>query len=597
MTDSIHRRRLDSLVETTAARIVEQALHDGLGVADLPGMKLRWYRIGETRAVRRSADEVGTDAPTTTEANVYVYDRIGGSLGVNAKQFAADLEEINADVIHLRVNSVGGAVFDGKAIMNTLRAHPARVIGHVDGIAASAATVVLMGSDEIVVEPGGELMVHKATTTADGDDDILGTATKWIRRQSEDLAELYAQRSGRSADEWMEMMTAETWFYGQEAVTVGLADRAETLTRPTYDDPEVEERMRRRHSLAEYRFQGRIDAGAPGIVRKAHAGRGSRSRHNGVTAEIRDAGKLRRHANGQGMVRRSAPAGVTTMARCSAPDGQIQRRTVEHRGREMYQTDGYFTVYGRGYEMWDMYGPYQEEVVQGAGAVSLAGKPDTNFLINHTGLALARTGGPWNGNRGTLELTEQDVGGWHRAYLNPDNIHVQGLVQGIDGGIITEMSFAFLIELGEWNEDFTVYRILRYNIDRGDVSAVNFGASPHTNITARAADLLDELEQLPAGAIAEAVRRLGARVGDYERILREADPGRLARIAEPALAAHVDAARVDMDDPEVAAAVNRIVDPEAILDPPDTKVIDSTPGGGPTVAGYEALLKQISGPS
>ncbi len=623
MTESIHRRRLTHLVASHTERIVEQALADGVGVADLPGMKLRWYKIGETRAAGFEP-EPGVDGEvgrvrTTTETNVYVYDSIGGSLGVTASQFARDLEEVDADVIHLRINSPGGSVNDAKAIMNTLRAHPARVISHVDGLAASAATVVLMAGDEIVMEPGGEAMVHFASTTADGDHTVIGAVTDWIKRQSEDIAELYAQHSGRTADEWMELMAAETWFYGHEAVEAGLADRAETLTRGEFDDPEVTERMRKRHFTGHFRYRNRVEAGAPNTAKRLTSavggGHASRSRRAGVTSEVRDAAKLRRHAASGGMVHRSAPAGVTTMARRSAPDGGIQRRSVEFRGREMVETDGFFTVYGRGYEMWDMYGPYVEEVVDGAGRQTIAGKPDTCFLINHTGIALARTGGPWNQNRGTLFLEEQDRGGWHRAYLNPENMHVQTLVQGMDGGIITEMSFAFMITEGVWNDDFTVFQIRAYDIDRGDVSAVNFGASPHTNITARAAELLDELEQLPAGAIVEASRRLAHRVDQYQRVLGEADPGRLARIVEPALAEVADSrgatAGVDpllsdlatrygdafarIGDADLPPAQREPAEPDEDdnhqgENPPD---VDNTTPGGSTVATFEALLKTL----
>jgi ATP-dependent protease ClpP protease subunit/phage head maturation protease len=599
MTDSIHRRRLDHLRADLKRRTLEQALEDGLSVPEMADMELRWYRIGETRSVRRSADEPGGPDPVTTEANVYVYEAIGGSMGVTASRFAQELEGIDADVIHLRINSGGGSVNDAKAIMNSLRAHPARVISHVDGLAASAATIVLMAGDEVVVEPGGELMVHFASTTADGDHTVLGPVSDWIKRQSQDVAEMYAQRSGKTAEEWMDLMAAETWFYGAEAVEAGLADRAETLSRTDFDADGMTERMSRRHETRHFQFPSRVQAGAPAFVRRELVGASASAtrRRAGVTSEVRDAARLRQHAARGGTVHRSAPAGVTTMRRESAPDGAIQRRSVQFRGREMIQTDGFFTVYGRGYTMWDMYGPYVEQVSTGAGDLSLRSHPDTCFLINHTGLALARTGGPWNNNRGTLNLEERSEGGWHTGYLNPDNVYVQALSQGIDGGVITEMSFAFMIEVGEWNDDFTVFNIHRYNIDRGDVSAVNFGASPHTNITARAADLLDELEQLPAGAVMEAVRRLGARVGEFERVMSEADPERLARIAESA-----QRSVPDRPGPFEGDAFRAELDRIGITDPDgDAPVspapVDTATAGGSTVAGYEALLRQIKGPS
>lgn len=607
-TEPIHRRRMQDLIDSTGARLVEQATEDGVAVAELPGMRLRWYHIGQTRAAEPGT--TGRDGePASTETNVYVYDRIGGSMGVNAKTFASDLDAITSDVIHLRINSPGGSVFDAKAIMNSLRLHPAYVHAHIDAMAASAATIVMLGADEITVEPGGEVMVHRASAEHSGDD-ISGEAFNlWLRRQTEDLADLYSQRSGRPAAEWDELMTAETWFYGSEAVDYGLADRAERLARPVPAEDEeagMAERMRRRHSLRGYKFDGRAAAGAPGrtqrTVKTAPAAR-TATRRSGVRSEVRDAGRLRQRAAGRGMMTRSAPAGITTMGRRSQPSGEIAYETVEHRGRQMFRTHGAFTTYGQGYDMWDMYGPYVEKVRAGAGAASI-NRPDVDcvFLLNHTGLTMARTAGPWNDHRGTLNLQEKSTTAWHEAFLNPARDDVRTMLSAIDDRLITEMSFAFLITSGVWNDDMTVYEIVSYDLHRGDVSAVNYGANPYTDISARASEILGELEQMPAGAISEAVRILGQRVGDYERLLREVDPGALARIAEPALtrgegATDGDRGRADewlsnaIGDADVPPSERHDDDEDDSDQPEETKVIDNTPDGGPTVAGYEALMR------
>jgi ATP-dependent protease ClpP protease subunit/phage head maturation protease len=594
MAESPHRRALADLVDSTAARIVEQATTDDVPVAELPGMRLRWYHIGVTRAA--DPGTTGRDGePVQTEANVYVYDHIGGSMGVNASQFAADLGEIDADVINLRINSPGGSVFDAKAIMNTLRAHPAYVHAHIDGMAASAASVVMLGADTITVEPGGEVMVHRASSEYSGDDLSAEAWTTWLRRQTEDIAGLYSQRSGRPADEWDALMTAETWFYGQEAVDHGLADKAVKLTQPVpaEDAPAVAERMARRHHPNGYKFSSRADAGPPRAHRKAATVTTTRAARGRVPSEVRDAGQLRRRAMDRGMMRRTAPAGVTTMARRSAPAGDITHSLVEHRGRSMYETTGMFTVYGRGYEMWDMYGPYQEKVFAGSGADTMGGQLDCIFLQNHAGLSMARTGGPWNQNRGTLWLEERDNGGYHRAYLNPDRDDVRNMILSMDDGQMTEMSYAFLIVDGRWNDDLTEYGIYLYDMNRGDVSGVNYGANPFTDITARASEILGELEQMPAGAIGEAVRILSQRVGTYEQLLRDADPGALARIAEPALERARDRGPATAEDVGRAEEWldNAFASPAA--NPEPVKVIDNTPADGPTVAGYEALAASL----
>jgi HK97 family phage prohead protease len=187
---------------------------------------------------------------------------------------------------------------------------------------------------------------------------------------------------------------------------------------------------------------------------------------------------------------------------------ELRAKLIEHEGQERYQLDGYATVFERGYEMWDFFGPYTEIVSAGAADATLAADPDVAFLVNHRGVTMART------TSKTLLLEADALGLRPRAYVNPKRQDVRDLVVAIDDKDITEMSFAFLIDDGEWSEDFTTYRINAFNLDRGDVSAVNYGANPYTSIAARSREVLADLDHLPAGAQRAA----------YERLARRLDP-------------------------------------------------------------------------
>jgi hypothetical protein len=104
---------------------------------------------------------------------------------------------------------------------------------------------------------------------------------------------------------------------------------------------------------------------------------------------------------------------------------------------------------------------------------------------------------------GTLELknlpTPDGYMGLHtNAYLNPDRQDVRDIVSAINDELVDEMSFAFMLEDGEWNDDYSEFRITVADINRGDVSAVNYGANPFTSITARAADWLEDARHMPA---------------------------------------------------------------------------------------------------
>lgn len=183
----------------------------------------------------------------------------------------------------------------------------------------------------------------------------------------------------------------------------------------------------------------------------------------------------------------------------------LKTRSATLNGATKVVFEGHASAYERSYTMWDIFGEYDEVVGAGAGAVSLAAGPDVAFLINHRGVTMART------KAGTLVLDEDETGLHTLAYANPDRTDVSNLRHAVDDGDVTEMSFAFTIERGEWSPDWMTYRITQYNIDRGDVSAVNFGANPYTDVAARSQEIMRALEFLPAGAARAAIARLQAR--------------------------------------------------------------------------------------
>lgn len=89
-----------------------------------------------------------------SEATVYIYDVIDSWFGVDAQELVREVAALNVERIHVRINSPGGSAFDGVAIYNALKRHPAEIITHVDGLAASAASVIAMAGDEIRMGEG-----------------------------------------------------------------------------------------------------------------------------------------------------------------------------------------------------------------------------------------------------------------------------------------------------------------------------------------------------------------------------------------------------------------------------------------------------------
>jgi len=170
----------------------------------------------------------GVSAKDSDENTISILDVIGedywtGS-GVTSKRIGAALRSIGAQEVVVEINSPGGDFFEGVAIYNMLRAHPHKVTVRILGLAASAASVIAMAGDEIQIGKAGFLMVHNAWVVALGNRHDLRDAAETMEPFDTAMAGLYADRSGAQKSKAAEWMDSETWFNGELAVEVGLAD-------------------------------------------------------------------------------------------------------------------------------------------------------------------------------------------------------------------------------------------------------------------------------------------------------------------------------------------------------------------------------------
>jgi ATP-dependent Clp endopeptidase proteolytic subunit ClpP len=161
---------------------------------------------------------------TKNEADVYIYDEIG-FWGVRAADFAQELSELDVDSINLRLNSPGGSVFEGLGIYNTLKNHKASVTVHIDGLAASIASVIAMAGDEIRIAENAMLMIHRPYALALGNSTELRQEADLLDKIQEQIVNTYTARTGMSAEEVNVLVDAETWMSGEEAKEFGFADK------------------------------------------------------------------------------------------------------------------------------------------------------------------------------------------------------------------------------------------------------------------------------------------------------------------------------------------------------------------------------------
>jgi len=217
------------------------------------------YRFHGQNPPKRVVNELPAGPVRDGIATLRLYDPIdswGGEWGVSAKEFTAALDGLGSDIhtIQLHINSPGGEVFDGIAILNALRNHPAKVVGVVDGIAASAASFIAAGCDELVMGKNSELMIHDARGICIGNAADMAEMQNLLGHLSDNIAGVYAEKTGGSVADWRARMLGEAWFSAEEAVTVGLADRIEGDAQPT-----------NRHDLSQFAHSGRASAPAPNL--------------------------------------------------------------------------------------------------------------------------------------------------------------------------------------------------------------------------------------------------------------------------------------------------------------------------------------------
>jgi ATP-dependent protease ClpP protease subunit len=189
----------------------------------LASNKTRPERLPQSRIVAKD---------NGSETEIYIYDAIVADDetaywwgGVSAETLVPAIRDIKGGTIHLRINSPGGDVFAAQTICQAIRDTGAKVIAHVDGYAASAATVIATAADEVEISDGGFFMIHNAWTWAMGNaNDLTATATL-LSKIDGTLAALYAKKSGMAVDDVRAAMDAETWYTAEEAVAAGLVDR------------------------------------------------------------------------------------------------------------------------------------------------------------------------------------------------------------------------------------------------------------------------------------------------------------------------------------------------------------------------------------
>lgn len=191
---------------------------------------LRKLRDSRVRAFKAGQEVPACDFRASMNAagdtfEFWLYDMIDDWFGITAGDVVTALMQADGRDVVMHVNSPGGMVTEGIAIYNTMRGYEGKITARVEGMAASAASFIVMAANEIEVEPTGMFMIHDAWDVSVGPADEHRRTADLLDKASDNIARIYQTRAGGEQTEWRGLMKEETWYVGEEAVTAGLADR------------------------------------------------------------------------------------------------------------------------------------------------------------------------------------------------------------------------------------------------------------------------------------------------------------------------------------------------------------------------------------
>ncbi|USK47216.1 head maturation protease, ClpP-related [Cytobacillus oceanisediminis] len=195
--------------------------------------------------MKASDDGKSADIFIYGEITKYAWEEYGEVSSINFKN---ELDQLGNDVetINLYINSPGGSVFEAMAIIAMLHRHPAKIISHIDGVAASCASVIPMISDKVIMPANSLMMIHHAMTGAWGNAAQLRKAADDVERISQSMCQYYLDKAGDKldSDTLSGMLEEDTWLTAEQALEYGLCDEIITANNAVayaFDDKWVKQ--------------------------------------------------------------------------------------------------------------------------------------------------------------------------------------------------------------------------------------------------------------------------------------------------------------------------------------------------------------------
>lgn len=192
--------------------------------------------VEQLQKVERKFETFRNETNNTTE--ITIYGIIGDSWwedSISASDIDNALKNINGDIV-INLNSPGGDAFDGIAIYNRLKKHDGKVTINVDGWACSAASVIAMAADDLVMGLGTMVMIHEASSLVWGTKTEMRKEADVLDELEEGIIDIYMTKANISREEIRSMVDAETWLGAQKAVDIGFATSTATAVSNNKDN-------------------------------------------------------------------------------------------------------------------------------------------------------------------------------------------------------------------------------------------------------------------------------------------------------------------------------------------------------------------------
>ena len=168
----------------------------------------------------------------SSEEDVDIYQFFGYQT-VTPSDLSDALSKASGQDVVVEINSPGGDMFSGSEMATAIKNYSGSIITNIVGLAASAASVVALAGDKVEMAPTAQLMIHRASASANGNVDVMNSAGQSLDSIDQSLVDVYVAKTGMSPTDVYNMMVNETWINAKEAVEKGFADDIMFDTAPT----------------------------------------------------------------------------------------------------------------------------------------------------------------------------------------------------------------------------------------------------------------------------------------------------------------------------------------------------------------------------